>query len=479
MVLNSTQWTEEAMNLLAHELERHFSAEELDSLARETGFVRRSSKCTPQDFVSLCVFSTQSVATDSLMHLCNHLDVENQLSLSTEGLNQRFNPTAVAFLKALFSNLLQEKIGSRSTILSQVGDFFRRIRLLDSTVFQLPDEYATSYLGSGGSAHTAGMKIQLEYELKSGDFLQVDVGPGKNNDGTYGTKRALTARPGDLCIRDLGYFDLKDFETMQNHGAFYVSRLKLNVQVYKKNPHPEYFQNGKVRKDTLYQEVDLEAIMNELQPGESAEMYPVYLGKKRKLATRLVVYKLTPEQTEKRLKARAANEKKKNITYLDRTKRLSGVGIFITNIGAEMVSKKQIYELYSLRWQIEILFKTWKSMFRIDRCKHIKISRFECHVYGRLIAIFLSSSLMFQMRQFLWLKRKKEVSEFKGIGILHDALVALNRALRQDGKAVQCLLIRLIQRMEKFGCKSHRYEKKTMFDILGVVYERVEKRKAA
>ncbi len=219
------------MNLLASELE---------SLARKTGFVQRSSECTPQDFISLCVFSAQSVATDSLVHLCNHLDAENKLSLSTEGLNQRFNPAAVAFLKSLFSNLLQDKIGSHSPIFSQVGDNFRRIRILDSTVFQLPDEYVDPYLGYGGSAHTAGMKIQLEYELKSGDFLQVDVGLGKNNDGLYGTKRASTVEPGDLCIRDLGYFCIEDFETMQKQGAFYVSRLKLNVRIYlrKESPSP-------------------------------------------------------------------------------------------------------------------------------------------------------------------------------------------------------------------------------------------------
>ena len=284
------------------------------------------------------------------MHLCNHLDVEDQLSLITEGLNQRFNPAAVVFLKSIFLSLLQDKIGSHSTILSQIGDSFKRISLLDSTVFQLPDEYAASYLGSGGSAHTAGMKIQLEYELKSGDFLQVDVGPGKNNDGSYGSERALTVESGDLFIRDLGYFDLRDFEIMQNSGAFYVSRFKLNVRVYKKNPHPEYFQTGTVRKDSLYQEVELETIMNKLRPGESTKIYPVYLGKKKRFKTRLVIYKLTPEQTERRLKARAVNEKKKNITYLDRTKRLSGISIFITNIAAEVASKEQVHELYSLRW---------------------------------------------------------------------------------------------------------------------------------
>ncbi len=44
---------------------------------------------------------------------------------------------------------------------------FNRIRILDATVFQLPDHFATDYQGSGGSSNTAGVKIQLEYDLLS------------------------------------------------------------------------------------------------------------------------------------------------------------------------------------------------------------------------------------------------------------------------------------------------------------------------
>lgn len=85
---------------------------------------------------------------------------------------------------------------------------FERIRILDATVFQLPDSFATDYQGSGGSSNTAGLKIQLEYDLLSGQFLNVQLGPGKNNDKTYGTICLETVEEGDLCLCDLGYFDL-------------------------------------------------------------------------------------------------------------------------------------------------------------------------------------------------------------------------------------------------------------------------------
>lgn len=78
---------------------------------------------------------------------------------------------------------------------------FKRIRILDATVFQLPDSFATNYQGSGGSSNTAGVKIQLEYDLLSGQFLNVQLGPGKNNDKTYGTICLETVEKGDLCLR--------------------------------------------------------------------------------------------------------------------------------------------------------------------------------------------------------------------------------------------------------------------------------------
>jgi hypothetical protein len=58
-----------------------------------------------------------------------------------------------------------------------------------------------------------------------------------------------TLRPSDLCIRDLGYFSLEDLDQMDQRGAYYISRLKLNHTVYVKNPFPEYFRNGTVKSN--------------------------------------------------------------------------------------------------------------------------------------------------------------------------------------------------------------------------------------
>lgn len=54
----------------------------------------------------------------------------------------------------------------------------------------------------------------------------------------------------------------------------------------------------------------------------------------------------------------------------------------------------------------------------------------------------------------------------------------LYEAMRQDVEQLTSVLLRTYALLERNGRKSYRYEKKTVFDILGVVYGRSE-RKAA
>ncbi|HDR7512177.1 TPA: IS4 family transposase, partial [Bacillus toyonensis] len=44
-------------------------------------------------------------------------------------------------------------------------------------------------------------------------------------------------------------------------------------------------------------------------------------------------------------------------------------------------------------------------------------------------------------------------------------------AIQQDTQEVSKIFLRLFDLLQKNGRKSHRYEKKTVFDILGVVYK--------
>ncbi|PFZ26377.1 IS4 family transposase [Bacillus wiedmannii] len=458
------------LELFSKELQRYMSSYVLEQLAREIGFVQRKSKYRAQDLVALCVWLSQNIAHTSLTQLCSRLETNTGVSMSPEGLNQRFNSKAVQFLQQLLAHILQQQFCSSSKISTLYTNFFRRIRVLDSTHFQVPDKFASTYQGSGGSGHSAGVKIQLEYDLLSGQFLHVHVGSGKQNDKTYGSTCLTSLQSHDVCIRDLGYFDLKDLHTIDKCGAYFISRLKLNTRIYQKNKAPEYFQNGTIKKHSEYIQLDMEQFIDQLQSGETFEISEIYIGMYQKLPARLILYKLTETQMKRRQKDLASKEHKKQITYKERSKRLSAINFYITNIPLEYLPKEQVYDFYSLRWQVELIFKTWKSFFRIHQCNSVKLERLECHLYGQLISILLCSSTMFQMRQLLLIKKKRELSEYKAIYIIKDYFSLIYQSLQKDAQELTKILFRLFNLLQKNGRKSHRYEKKTVFDILGVVY---------
>ncbi|EJR89770.1 IS4 family transposase [Bacillus cereus] len=456
---------QEELQPFAEELQRYITPEFWEELAREMKFVKRKRKFSGSDLATICIWISQRVASDPLVRLCSRLHAITGTVLSPEGLNKRFNEKSVLFLKHIFSLLLQQKICEQTHISSQLFAHFKRIRIMDATMFQVSHTLEHIYLGSGGCAQTAGIKIQLEYDLHSGQFLNFQVGPGKNNDKTFGTECLDTLRPGDLCIRDLGYFSLEDLDQMDQRGTYYISRLKLNTNVYVKNPDPEYFKNGSIKKQSEYIQINVIQILNQLQPGETIEYQQAYIGDKQQLFSRLIFHRLTEAQLKKRLKKIAEKEKLKQKTYSEKSKLAVGLNVYVTNAPWEWVPMEQIHELYTLRWQIEIVFKTWKSLFDIDHCRTVKQERIECHLYGKLIAILLCSSTMFKMRQLLLQKKQKELSEYKAIGMIQDHLFLLYQSI-QNTQEITKLLTRLFHLLEKNGRKSHRYEKKTVFDMI-------------
>jgi len=127
----------------------------------------------------------------------------------------------------------------------------------------------------------------------------------------------------------------------------------------------------------------------------------------------------------------------------DKSKRLMGMNVYITNTSLEEVPTNYVHSLYSLRWQSEILFKMWKSFFEIDECKNIKRERLECDLYDyRLLSVTVSSDSRWHRRTF-----KNSVSPLSAA--------------------------------QKNGRKCHRYKKMTVFDILGIVYKTTVKHRQA
>ncbi|WP_432400426.1 IS4 family transposase [Wukongibacter sp. M2B1] len=474
-VLKNIENIKKNMQQIIKEILKIMSKEEIEKIARDVGFIQRQGKIQAWEFLYLCAFSGLDVSKNTLVAMSANLSSKVATEVSTQAIDQRLNDKAVCFLQEIFTRLLNSASLSDSKIPSAWDEHFDRIRIVDSTAFQVPKIYKNEYQGSGGSSQPAGVKIQLEYELKSGKFIHVDVGPGKGNDNTFGSQIKNTFRPKDLSLRDLGYFSFKDFEDLESRGAFYVSRLKPNIAVYLENEDVKYHKNGKPKKSTMYKRIDLSDIASKMSEGEILEIKNALVGRDTKRRERMVIYKLTKNQLKERQSKMEKTAKKKGIKKSENTIKLMGITIYITNIKSDILPNNQIHEIYSLRWQIEIIFKIWKSIFHISNVKPAKIQRFKCQLYGKLILLVLSSILMFKIRAELLEKERIEASEIKSAEIMNQYIQNIYLCFIDRPLNVHELLMSIFKCIQKNGRKSHQKGKKTFFDILGVSYNHQER----
>ena len=89
----------------------------------------------------------------------------------------------------------------------------------------------------------------------------------------------------------------------------------------------------------------------------------------------------------------------------------------MTNATQEQLPAALIRAIYGIRWQIELIFKIWKSIFELDIVRPMSIHRFECMLYGRLILILINNQLqaLFRSKEPL---DDFELSEIKAAGTL-------------------------------------------------------------
>ena len=58
----------------------------------------------------------------------------------------------------------------------------------------------------------------------------------------------------------------------------------------------------------------------------------------------------------------------------------SMLNVFVTNVSTEELTAQEAYELYKIRWQIELMFKTWKSILKLDVVRKMKADRLKCYL---------------------------------------------------------------------------------------------------
>ena len=303
--------------------------------------------------------------------------------------------------------------------LDRITSNFSSIVITDATSFELPVCYSEKYKGFGGNHGVrAGMKIQHQLSLTNGK-AKIEVCSATRSDFK---SEIIQPQKGELHLFDLGYFEFPRFIEFDHKQAYYLSRLKLNTVVW-------------VNTERGWEVLDWVKLNSKIHASEVLEL-EVKLGNNKELSTRMFVRKLSPEiSARKRKELKRYCQRHKN-TPTKKRLAICDLSIHITNAPAALIDKNEVLKIYSLRWQIELQFKGWKSFMNIHKVRPAKIERLECQIYGALIYGLCLFKIAFEAKVQIWKMHQIEISELKTIRFLStfiellDQLVHPNQTLK-------------------------------------------------
>jgi len=453
-VLRFNTETEDILQLgkkLSTEIHTFFTKEQIQKIARESEFVKRDSKLKAWMYLETLVFSKFNQKKLSLNEISNDFYSNYSLEITKQGVDERFNEKSVTFLKNCVSELLKNHFTNNTSILGFAQ--FSRVRIKDSTKFQLPENMKHTHPGTGGSASDAAARIQYEFDLKNGDVIDFDITAGNINDFTDAKLKEDDIRKGDLLLRDLGYISVDSIKNCNDKEAFHISRLKAQTGIYILGPEKK-------------QGISLKEIQSKLL--ESKEQFiemTVCIGDRKYIPVRLVAAMLP----EEKIKERIIKMRRKQVTagrkFKEEFCQTAGLNVFITNIPKEIMSAPDIYNTYKLRWQIELVFKIWKSIGEIHLIKDVKPERLLTLLYAKLLWLLVNWGIINEISNQLFNSTRERLSPYKSTITLMNCMDKIRSCLRNVNDMIS-ILKKIISTMIKHNKSEKRKNHISSLELL-------------
>jgi hypothetical protein len=394
-----------------------------DDAAQTSGFVQRQSKVTGALLVQTLVFGWLANAQATLEELAQTAAARG-LTITPPGLDQRFTARAATCLQQVLQAAMLQLIGTTPVAIPLLQRF-AGVYVLDSSTIRLPNVLSSVWPGCGGSTSAtaqAALNVQVRWNLSTGTLDGLELQAGRAHDSTTGLQPAPLP-PGALRLADVGYFDLDVFATLSTNGACWLSRLHNHTAVYTDSGAP-------LDVLALLQSVDLVTFD-----------IPIFVGASHRLPARLLVARVPQNVADQRRRRLRREARDKGQTVTQRTLALAAWTRILTNVPAAMLTVAEALALVGVRWQIELLFKLWKSQGRIDESRSAKPWRVVCEVYAKLLAmvvqhwVLLTSCWQYPDRSLhnaAQTVRKHALhlaSTFDDTTMLHQALAVIQRCL--------------------------------------------------
>jgi len=278
----------------------------------------------------VCGITSQDGRTKSLSGLRKAVGELSGCLLSRGGFweriaSKRLTKHLLQLLNCLIGQV-QSKLDVSTDILKSLG--VSGIALHDSSSFTLPEGASEEFPGPRNNVIPAAVKVHLLFDLFRGTSRWFEITPATTHDRKCFPSLELLR--GVLTIFDLGYWDHQLLKDMIDSGAYFLSRIK---------------SNAKVRVVDVVDGASKTCIGFDLHSGRLDS----FRGEIIELIGELII-----PRTKKSFRVRVIGF----WCYEDHSYHWYATNLKVASI--------LVYPLYRLRWQLELLWKSWKSTIHLD-----------------------------------------------------------------------------------------------------------------
>ena len=386
---------------------------EAEELGRATGVIQRRRKFTAVSLLRMLVLTLlrkpDAKATDF-----QSTAAQLGLDVTSTAVENRFTPQLVGFLRAVLERTVLRVLAASPQTVDLLNKF-TSVRIGDSSTIALPDELADQFPGCGGILRGAGRDenppaVGLPHRLDPPTANH----PRRASDATNPIAQEV-APAGSLSLFDLGYFCLDRFQNLTRAGAFWISRLQHGTSVF----------------DAQGQPLALLQYLRQ-QTGSGPIDVSVLLGVSHRLPCRLIALRVPQEVADRRRQKAYVKAQKHGRVPSREYLEWQDWTIFVTNCEPELLTWEAVVVLYRARWQIELMFKLWKSHNRLATHRAGAAAEEQLAVvYVKLIAVLVQHWILLTAT---WCECRRSLMKAAAIiadwvTLLIDALDDLDRLI--------------------------------------------------
>ena len=214
------------------------------------------------------------------------------------------------------------------------------------------------------------------------DFFNLTATKGK---GTGESLKQFPIRSDDYILVDRGYATALGIQHVETSGGYVTVRVNTGALQFETKPGQSF---------------DLLASVESIKQAGKAGVWTVFIKTSPPIQGRICALRKADEAIQEAEHRILKTAKRKGHRPRDETLRYARYVILFTTFPVDEFSENDILEWYRLRWQVELVFKRFKSLAQLGHLPKLDEESSQAWLYGKLMVALLTEKIVRHARTF-------------------------------------------------------------------------------